>query len=65
MTVSGTCFDSFSPTAMPCAPAEVLIHHSYLLFPNVALDLPGAKTQVGKGHEDVLIVDHVERPSEN
>ncbi len=35
--------------ALPCAPVEVFIHQSYLLFPNGKLDLAGAKTRVEKG----------------
>jgi uncharacterized protein (TIGR03435 family) len=34
---------------MPCVPLELLIHHSYLLFPNGTLDLAGATTQVVGG----------------
>ena len=34
---------------MPCVALEVLIHHSYLLFPDGMPDLRGSKTQVTNG----------------
>ena len=35
--------------SLPCVPVEILIHQSWLLFPNGKLDLAGAKTKVEQG----------------
>lgn len=35
--------------SMPCAPVELFIHHSFLLFPNGVFDLGGSKTPVEGG----------------